>query len=86
MKRNVFAAMFVCLMMGCGVESRGAGVDSTEHVSTSSDSLTPASQQSCLAGCLKDCGAVCPFGSGKAACIAECRAENQACHEFCTGQ
>jgi hypothetical protein len=86
MKRNMFAAIFLCLTMGCGVESRVAS-DSTERVSTSSDEISSLSNQSCLAQCLQDCGAVCGgLGTGKPACIAECRAENQECRDFCAGQ
>lgn len=86
MKRNVFAAMFMCLMVGCGVEVRGADVDSTDLVSTSSEALTGPADQACLSRCLQDCGAVCPGGSDKAACIAECRAENAECRAACAGQ
>jgi len=87
MKRNMLAAIFMCLMTGCGVESRVAVDDSTERVSTSSDAISPLSNQSCLAQCLQDCGAVCgSLGTNKPACIAECRADNQACRDFCAGQ
>jgi hypothetical protein len=83
MKRNVFAAIFMCLMMGCGVETPGAQRgDSSELLS--SGTVAPQSNQGCLAGCLQDCGAVCgSLGVTKPACIHECAQENQECRDFC---
>src|SRR4029077_7448336 len=40
--------------------------------------------QTCLLQCKVDCGAVCGgMGSGKAACIKQCNAENKACNTTC---
>lgn len=86
MKRNVFAAMFMCLMVGCGVELRGAGVDSTDRVSTSSDALTGPAEQACLEQCLEDCGAVCSGSGDKADCVRECRADNADCRAACAAR
>jgi hypothetical protein len=76
-------ATFMCLMMACGVESRGAGDRSEAETASESSELTGPAEQACLAQCLQDCGAVCPPGSGKAACIAECRADNAECRDHC---
>ncbi|HEX3760045.1 MAG TPA: hypothetical protein VHW23_15120 [Kofleriaceae bacterium] len=79
----MFAAMFMCLMVGCGVEVRGADVDSTDRVSASSDALTGPADQACVERCLEDCGAVCQGSSDKASCVGECRADNQECRAAC---
>jgi hypothetical protein len=81
--RNMLATMFMCLMMACGVESRGASSRGEVEMSTEAAELTGAAEQVCLSQCLQDCGAVCPGGSGKAACIAECRADNLECRDYC---
>lgn len=93
MKRNMFAAMFMSLIMGCGVESPVArGGDSSEASSSSSELLSSSGaaapqSQACLAGCLQDCGEVCGgLGTTKPACIHECAQENQECRDFCANQ
>ena len=98
-KKNMFAVMFLGLVMGCAIENRGpvegAGTsDQTEQevtqevsqearLTTEATAVSSSVDQNCLRACLQDCGAVCPAGSGKPACIAECAQENKECRASC---
>src|SRR5262245_22445321 len=98
MIRTLVGIMFVCMAMACRVDTRDVDrtptadqtvevststADQTVEVSTPTAEFTGPAEQVCLSQCLQDCGAICSIGSGKAACIAQCRADNAECKAYC---